>query len=440
MSIEAPDARGWILDQVAPLEAIETTLSNATGSVLADDAVAHEPSPAFDTSAMDGYAVRPARRLPAAASTSASVVGRSVAGAEFTGALRDGESVRIMTGARVPDGTVAVVRLEDVATDATADAAVVTLPADLTPGSNIRRRGSDHAAGQTVVAAGTPLSASHVAVLASIGHDRPSVVRRPRVGVMSTGDEVAGTSIGGSSIRDANRPGLLALVEASGAVPIDLGVVGDDASELASQLRRAAHDCDAVVTSGGVSVGDHDVVKAVMERCAQESDGVSRWMRVAVRPAKPLMFATIDNTPMLGLPGNPASAFVSFQFFALPVIDRLAGHCDVEHRRAFTAVAATDFQRQADGRLHVVPVVAAIEHGVVLVRPATTHGRHHLAGTSSANAHAYLFDGPTVPAGATLQCAWIPGTGGPRIHIDTPPTTPPTTSLTRSQTTCQPNR
>ena len=265
--------------------------------------------------------------------------------------------------------------------------------------------------GDVVVERGTRLGAVHVAVLASIGHDRPRVVPRPRVGVMSTGDEVARRGGAPSSIRDVNRPGLLALVEASGAAPVDLGVAGDDPVELARRVERAVEDCDAVITTGGVSVGDHDHVKRVLAGAAQSTGGVARWMRVAVRPAKPLVFASLRGVPVFGLPGNPTSAFVSYHLFARPALDRLAGDRSARERRSFTATASTDFPRRRDGRLHVVPVVAEIVAGALSIRPAGGRGVHHLAATAAANAYAHLPDGPTVPAGAIVDCGWIAGAG-----------------------------
>jgi len=395
-------ARDWILDQIEPLDAIELPLSSVAGMVLATDARALDAMPAFDTSAMDGFAVRPDPRSP----TTVVTIGRSRAGAEFVGELGEGEALRIMTGARVPGGAVAVIPFED----AVDRDGLVTIPDIIPAGANIRPRAEDHQAGDVLVRSGTQLSAAHIAVLASIGHDHPSVVRRPRVGVLSTGDELAGSRSGRSSIRDVNRPGLLALIEASGATPIDLGSVGDDEPALSARLDRAVSDCDALLTSGGVSVGDHDLVKHVLTRAAQTSCGVSRWMRVAVRPAKPLMFATVRGKPVLGLPGNPASAFVSFGLFALPVLDRLAGHREARTRRMFTATAASEFRREPDGRLHVEPVIARLVDGVVSITSAATRGRHHVAGTSSANAYAYLADGPSIPAGSAVRCGWIPGT------------------------------
>ena len=399
VAVEADSARCWILEQVEQGAAREIGLEECAGLVVAGDVVAAEPLPAFDTSAMDGYATHP---QPGPSSTWR-VVGRALAGNPFDDELQPGEAIRIMTGARVPSSAAAVVPLELV----TEVNGLVTASGDVRPGANIRARGSDHDVGDLVVAAGTRLNAAHVAVLASIGHDRPQVIGRPRVGVMSTGDEVAGTAEDPSSIRDANRPGLIALVRKDGATPVDLGVVGDDAAELARRLEPAVDDCDAVILTGGVSVGDHDHVKHVLAELAERSAGVARWMRVAVRPAKPLMFATIGGVPVFGLPGNPASAFVSYHLFARPVLDRLAGDRSSATRRAFCASAACDMARVPDGRLHVVPVVADIIAGRMSVRPVGSSTRHHLAATATANAYAHIPDGPPVRAGELVECSWM---------------------------------
>ncbi len=399
VSIEVEAAQRWISEHVQSGAPREIDLEACAGLVVADDVVAIEPLPAYDTSAMDGFATH---RVPDS-SWSWRVVGQSLAGHPFDGDLGPGEAIRIMTGARVPSGAAGVVPLELVAE---LDGMVQT-SGEVRAGANVRGRGSDHEVGEVVVPARTPLTAVHVAVLASLGHDRPRVIGRPRVGVLSTGDELAVTAAGGSGIRDANRPGLLALVRSDGATPVDLGVVGDDAQALADRLERAVADCDVVLLTGGVSVGDHDHVKHVLAYLAERSDGVARWMRVAVRPAKPLMFAVIGGVPVLGLPGNPASAFVSYQLFARPVLDRLAGDQTAPDRRMFCAVASCDLARVSDGRLHVVPVVAEIVAGRVSVRPVGTASRHHLAATAEANAYAHLADGPTITAGQLVPCSWM---------------------------------
>ena len=388
----------WILDQIRPSAAVSVPLAQALGKVLADDAITFDPSPPFDTSAMDGFAVH---RQPGPTSIWR-VVGESLAGRAFDGHVRRGETVRIMTGARVPPGADAVVPLEA----AVEHRGAVATAAAPTHGSNIRRRGEDHEAGDVIVEGGTRLNAAHIAVLASIGHDRLRVVPRPRVGVMSTGDEVAARASGSSSIRDANRPGLLALVQADGAIPVDLGVAGDDPDELRRRVERAVDECDAVITTGGVSVGDHDHLERVLADLAASTRGTARWMRVAVRPAKPLVFATIRAVPVFGLPGNPTSAFVSYHLFARPALDHLAGDRFAAAGRSFSAVAATDFPRGPDGRLHVVPVIAEIVSGRLSIRPLGRPGKHHLAATAVANAHAYLPDGRTVPAGTLVDCVW----------------------------------
>jgi molybdenum cofactor synthesis domain-containing protein len=396
VAIEADAARCWILDQIRPGVSRGVALSDCLGLVLAADAVATEPSPRFDTSAMDGFATH---RLCGAGSAWR-LVGCAFAGKPFPGEICPGEAIRIMTGARVPAGAAAVVPLE-AATEITGS---VRLTTPVRPGANIRPVGSDHHIGDVIVAAGTRLNAAHIAVLASAGNDHPHVVARPRVGVLSTGDELAASSAG---IRDANRPGLAALVSADGATAVDLGVVSDDPLELYDRLTRAVDECDAVILTGGVSVGDHDHVKHVLADLARKTSGVARWMRVAVRPAKPLMFATIRGVPVLGLPGNPASAFVSYHLFTRAVVGRLAGDRLGEVRRSFEAAATVDLPRRCDGRLHVVPMIAEAVAGQLVISPAGTADRHHLASTAAANAYAYLPDGPGARVGELVECSWI---------------------------------
>ena len=191
----------------------------------------------------------------------------------------------------------------------------------------MRGVGEDVAVGDVMAEPGTVLSPAHLGVLANQGIAEVTVYPRPRVGVLSTGDELVSSAgpLAPGQIRDANRHTLLALVRREGWVPVDLGTVGDDEEALGAVLDRAAATCDAVVTSGGVSVGDHDIVKVVLEK---RSAGTMRWMQVAIRPAKPFAFGTLDGsgTPVFGLPGNPVSAMVSFELFVRPAVRRMGGH------------------------------------------------------------------------------------------------------------------
>ena len=205
----------------------------------------------------------------------------------------------------------------------------VEVQTEVEAGNHIRRSGEDVQPGDVVIDAGTMVTPAHLGVLLSVGCTSVSVVPRPRVGVISTGDELVadGSPLRPGQIVDSNRPTLLALVEAAGFTAVDRGLVADDEDAIDVALRSAAAECDAVVTTGGVSMGDFDYVKVVLDRI-----GDMRWMQVAIKPAKPLAFGTIDGTPVFGLPGNPVSSMVSFELFARPALRRMMGHPEPDAR------------------------------------------------------------------------------------------------------------
>ena len=292
-------------------------LADALGLVLAADVVAGEPVPPFANTAMDGYAVRAADT--AGAPVRLRVVGDLPAGHAPTTAVGPGEAIRIMTGAPIPPGADAIVMVERTARDGDDG---VRIEVAATAGDHIRPAGGDVHDGDEVFTAGAVLTPAHLGVLASLGMTDVPVHRRLRVGVLSTGDELreGAVVLEPGQIRDSNRPMLLALVAEAGAEPVNLGIGRDDEAAVTAAFRDAAARCDAIITSGGVSVGDYDVVKAVLDRL-----GVLEWWQVAIRPAKPLAFGTIDGTPIFGLPGNPVSSHVSFELFARPALLQMMG-------------------------------------------------------------------------------------------------------------------
>jgi molybdenum cofactor synthesis domain-containing protein len=273
----------------------------------------------------------------------------------------------------------------------------VTIEVSAQPGDHIRPAGEDIAPGQEVFAAGTVLRPGHVGVLASVGLSAVRAHRRPRVGVVSTGDELVDDDrpLRPGQIRDSNRHTLLGLLAESGFDQVDFGTVPDDEQAITKAFRHAAAACDAVVTSGGVSVGDFDFVKVVLDRMG---GGTFRWMQIAIRPAKPFAFGTIDGTPVFGLPGNPVSSMVSFELLARPALRRLMGHTDL-HRPTVTAVAAEDLLRRPDGKTHFARVAARWESGRFTVRSSGGQASNLLRSMALANALAVLVDGDGVKAG-----------------------------------------
>ena len=327
-TLSVDEAQARILARIAPLEPTDVGLLDALGAVLAEDAVADRDVPPFRNSAMDGYAVRGADVTQAGVSLR--VVGAVGAGALPERVVGAREAMRIMTGAPMPDGADTVVRVED--TDNGAD--VVTINAATGQGVAVRQAGEDLRRGETVLARGTVLRHSEIGVLASIGRAKVRVVRRPNVAVLSTGDELVDIDEepGPGQIRDANRYSLAAAVRATGCAAFELGIARDSADDLRHALGNAAFG-DLVVTSGGVSVGDHDHVKPVVNAMGQ----MDFWS-IAIRPGRPLAFGELRTkrgaVPIFGLPGNPVSALLTFEIFVRPALLKMAGRTKLHRPRA----------------------------------------------------------------------------------------------------------
>lgn len=370
-------------------------LAEALGCVTAGVVVAGGDVPSFANSAMDGFAVRAADT--AGAPVTLRVVGTAAAGAPPGAEVGRGEAVRIMTGGVLPAGADAVVMVERTSA---AGAGTVTIEVAASAGDHIRRPGEDVRAGQVLFEPGTQLGPGHLGVLASVGAETVEVVPPARVGVLSTGDElVAGAGeLQPGQIRDSNRPMLLALVARAGCIPVDLGTVPDDEAAITAALERGVASCDAIVSSGGVSVGDFDYVKSVLDRI-----GDMHWWQVAVRPAKPLAFGTVGGTPVFGLPGNPVSSLVSFELFARPALRQMTGHREL-FRPEVLAVADEPLRRRPDGKLHLMRVVATPDdEGHLHVRSSGGQGSHLLRAMALANALALLPDGDGVDAGGVVK-------------------------------------
>jgi molybdopterin molybdotransferase len=400
MLIPLAEAQAHVLERVAPLAPRQTWTVAAVGCVLAETVTSPEDVPPFANTAMDGYAVRAADVAGAspASPVELPVVAEVAAGHPADRTLSAGEAMRIFTGAPMPDGADAVVMVER--THRLDDGARVAIEAEVPVGEAVRAAGDDLRAGDTVFEPGEVIGAGHLGVLAGIGIGEIVVHPRLRVGVMSTGDELvdAGERVGPGQIRDSNRATLLALVAQEGWQAVDLGLIRDDQAAITEAIERGAATCDAVLTSGGVSMGDIDLVKVVLDRI-----GDMRWMQIAIRPAKPFAFGLVDGTPIFGLPGNPVSSMVSFELLARPALRRLAGHRAV-HRPEVPAVADEPFSRRRDGKVHFVRVVAERDgDGLLHVRSAGGQGSHHL--TAMARAHALLPipDGDGLAPGDTVR-------------------------------------
>ena len=481
--IPLAEAQDYVLNKISRLQAAQIPVLEASGLVTAEPAVSPEPVPAWDNSAMDGFAVLSSDTDDASPETPATleVVGTIAAGALPPDApkVAAGKAVRIMTGAPIPEGADAVVQVElaepwdngqggngegniglgdkdqggnkqdtgittgltsgksggdkdqggnkqdtGITTGLTSgksggdkeqggnrqgmpisEATAIRLSQPVPSGTHIRRAGEDLKAGQTAVPANTALSPANLGVLASIGVQEVSAFPRPRVAVFSTGDELVsgGGPLAVGQIRDSNRHSLLALLQDC-ADPVDGGVVPDDETAIEEAFSRYAAECDAVVTTGGVSMGDFDYVKVVLDRL-----GDMRWMQIAIRPAKPLAFGTIGSTPIFGLPGNPVSCMVSFELFARPALRKMAGQAEM-HRRRVKATAAEPLTRRPDGKTHFARVRwhwedrgTGGESGGYIVSSAGGQGSHQLSAMADANGLAVLPDGDGIPEGGKVE-------------------------------------
>ena len=339
--ISVRDAQAHILDRIkakAPPELLP--LAAALGRVLADDVRAEMDVPPTDNSAVDGYAVASAD-IPGTGTRALEVVAELAAGSVFAGTLRTGQALRIMTGAPMPAGADTVYPQEVVERRG---GSVIVGP--LAAGANTRSRGEDVQAGAVVLPAGGVLRPQEIGVAASLGLAQLLVRRKPRVAILSTGDEVAepGSVRKPGQIYDSNRFSLRGLAEGAGATAVDDGIVPDQFDELHARLLRAAEHADVVLTSGGVSVGDYDLVKAVL----QQAGGIDFW-QVAMQPGRPLAVGSIGSAHFFGLPGNPVASMLTFHLFVRPALWKLAGRREL-FVQPFRATAVEPMRKKAGRR------------------------------------------------------------------------------------------
>jgi molybdopterin molybdotransferase len=324
--ISVEEALQRVLSNVSVLPTEDKYVLDTMGQVLAEDIVSSLDIPPYNNSAMDGYAVRAADITAATASNPVSlrVIGDLAAGYVTDIEVTPGSAIRIMTGAPIPNGADAVVPFEE--TDEGVDkskprGATVAIMKAVEVCANVRNAGEDVRKGELVLHKGTPIRPSEIGVLASLGCKQVKVIRRPRVVILSTGDELVeiDAPLAPGKIRNSNSYSLAAMVERCGGIPIRAGIVKDRLEEVTASLREAA-GADLILTSGGVSMGDFDVVKDAMK-----TEGEVTFWQVCMKPGKPLAFGQIGGVPLLGLPGNPVSAMVSFEQFGRPAILKMLG-------------------------------------------------------------------------------------------------------------------
>ncbi|EMB4321992.1 molybdopterin molybdotransferase MoeA [Pluralibacter gergoviae] len=364
-----------MLNHIKPLTETETLpLAQAFGRILAEDVASPLDVPGFDNSAMDGYAVRLAdlalnRPLPLA--------GKAFAGQPFSGEWPAGTCVRIMTGAPVPDGCEAVVMQEE--TEQAEGS--VRFTAAASAGQNIRRRGEDIAAGRPVFTRGTKLTVAELPVLASLGIDKVSVVRRVRAAVFSTGDELRlpGEPLAAGQIYDSNRLAVHLMLEQLGCEVINLGIIADSPEKLRAAFIEADRLADVVISSGGVSVGEADYTKTILDELGE----IAFW-KIAMKPGKPFAFGTLSNSWFCGLPGNPVSAAVTFYQLVQPLLAKLSGHPAGQPMRL--RVRAATRLKKSPGRLDFQRgVLRRGADGALEVATTGNQGSHVFSSFSQAN-------------------------------------------------------
>jgi molybdopterin molybdotransferase len=311
------EALAAVLANAKPLDFETVDLSRATGRTLATSLVALRTQPPAAVSAMDGYAVR---AVDAKLGARLAIIGVAPAGRPFEGTVNAGEACRIFTGAVVPRGADAVVIQENVE----ANNLTIEVQSAAHRGDNIRPAGIDFQAGALLIASGTLLTPRHIALAAAANHAELSVIRKPVIAIIATGDELRepGSALEPGQIIASNSYAVAAMVRQHGARILDMGIVPDDKAAIAASIRVALRDgADVIVTLGGASVGDHDLVQGVFKDLGVTLD----FWKIAMRPGKPLMFGQLGATKILGLPGNPVSAYVCAQLFLLPLIAALQG-------------------------------------------------------------------------------------------------------------------
>jgi molybdopterin molybdotransferase len=384
------------VDAIAPLD---LQLLDAHGCILAEQVVSDIDLPMFDNSSMDGYAVRLADVAAATESDPVQlpVVGDIAAGSRPTYTVQPGLSVRIMTGAPVPPGAEAVVPVEW--TDGGIASVAISRPAP--DGANVRRRGEDVRTGDVVLEAGTRLGPGQLGLLAAVGRDRVMVRPRPRVVILSTGSELVepGARTEPGQIHESNSYILTTAAREAGALAFRVGIVPDDDRSLMNAIEDQLIRADLVLTSGGVSVGAYDVVKEVLSRL-----GTVSFDTVAMQPGKPQGFGTIgpDSTPIITLPGNPVSSYVSFEVFVRPVIRRMLG-VEPLHRPTVRAVCEEALTSPPRKRQYARGWLGVTD-GRYVVRPVGGAGSHLVGDLAHANALVVVPEAVTeVPAGGTVE-------------------------------------
>lgn len=375
-ALSVAQAREILLSAVSPVEGWETVpIRSALGRVLMRDVIAPFDVPAHDNSAMDGYAVRAVDLT--GAETRLAVVGTAYAGGAFSGVVGPGQAVRVMTGAVLPRGADSVMVQEVARVEGDA----VFLPAVQKPGQNVRRAGEDLAAGKPALAAGKKIGPSELGLMASLGLSEVAVRRRPRIAFFSTGDELAsiGRPLAPGEVYDSNRYTLFGALTKLGVDILDMGVVRDDPALMEQAFAEAAAQADAILTTGGVSVGEADFVKDIMARL-----GEVRFWKIDIKPGRPMAFGRLGKAWLFGLPGNPVAVMVNFYQIVLDALVKLQGVDPLPPRPSFRVVSAAPI-RKLSGRREFPRGILFQENGEWKVKLSGNQGSGVLRSMADAN-------------------------------------------------------
>ena len=397
--IPLEEAQNFVLGEVQPLSAKALKIVDSRGRVTAESVTSSESVPPFDNTAVDGFAVLASDTHGATEESPVylAVLESIAAGSAPTAQIESGKCSKIMTGAPMPIGADAVVMVEW--TDQGENQKIVHITREVSQGDHVRRAGEDLLPNDLVIPKGKLLNPAHLGLLASLGIYEIKTVQKPKVAIFSTGDELVEGSqeLKPGQIRDSNRFSLLALLEKDGFEAIDLGLIADNEEIIETTIEEAAKTSDAIITTGGVSMGDFDFVKVVLDRI-----GDMRWMQIAIKPAKPFAFGLVNKIPVFGLPGNPVSSMVSYELLAKPALKKMMGLTDLLPTY-FWGEAQEQFRRKSDGKTHFVRVIVSSDTAPPLIKSAGNQGSHQLTGMAEANALAVIPDGEGVEPGLPVQ-------------------------------------
>lgn len=384
--VNIDEARRIILVQAKRLSAVTVPLLDSLGMVLAEDVKSPWDIPAADNSAMDGYAFL----HNSIKGLSLPVCGFLPAGTIWTDTIPRGHAIKIMTGAQIPSSCDTVVPVEDVLE--TSDG--IKLKYISKPGTHVRKRGGDVGAGELVFTAGTLIRAQEVGMLASFGSTEVNVYRKPVIAILATGDELVepGAERLPGKIINSNSLSVAAQVLEAGGTPIMLGIARDD-REITRNMIEKGLQADVIITSGGVSVGDHDFVKEVIE----EMGGELKFWKINMKPGKPLAFAVVADKPLFALPGNPVAAMVGFEMFVRPALLAMMGHTRII-RPLVRAVAAEPIRNKGD-RPHLIRTLAELQNGKYHIKTTGDQGSARLSSLTLGNALILIRPGSAINIG-----------------------------------------